>query len=122
MIGACKKAGLVLREGVFALGVLALLLLSFAHQPVALPADNLVRVQAAQLQADWCGNTPNGEHEKHGPCHACRVSVADLPGPGQKAEAAFGCGLRVAYFQPKADLVLRSHRSSNATRAPPIIL
>lgn len=66
-------------ELVRALAVLALVFLSYAHQPVAAsPLDHDVLTVA--VTASFCGDTP--ADSSHAPCHACRVgSGADLPPP-----------------------------------------
>ena len=70
-----------------ALAVLALVFLSFAHQPVAVAhPDDGPRWALADLS--FCGTAPDGE-AGHMPCHACRAGVADLPPAPCVAEPAY---------------------------------
>jgi hypothetical protein len=112
-------AGDILREVLFALAALAMLLLAFAHQPVlaspaALPVASYVPVNTV-----YCGDGPADSHHSQGPCHACRVSAAALPPPPSDAEPAFFETLAVGYvvFEarfPQEDAVHRPH-----ARGPP---
>jgi len=62
-----------------ALAVLALVFLSFSHQPSMRLAHDHESVSAA-VTASWCGDAP--ADTTHAPCHACRIgSGADLPPP-----------------------------------------
>jgi hypothetical protein len=67
------------RDIASALAVLALVFLSYAHQPVSVaPHQDLL---TAAVTADFCGGVPVGE-QTHAPCHACRIGGgADLPPP-----------------------------------------
>lgn len=64
-----------------ALAVLALVFLSFGHQPsIGLAQDH--EALSAAVSASWCGDAP--ADTTHAPCHACRIgSGADLPPPGE---------------------------------------
>lgn len=66
-------------ELVRALAVLALVFLSFGHQPaVAVAHDH--EVLTAAVTASMCGDAP--ADTTHAPCHACRIGGgADLPPP-----------------------------------------
>lgn len=68
-----------------ALGVLAIIFLSFVHQPMPAAAhqiDGDFPVLTAGLDLSYCGDMPMGEDGKaHAPCHACRVLGAALPPP-----------------------------------------
>lgn len=65
-------------EVIKALAVLALVFLSFAHQPVAVAQpDGAAQWSVADLS--YCGSAPDGDEAGHMPCHACRAGVADLP-------------------------------------------
>jgi hypothetical protein len=72
-------------EVVRALGVLAIVFLSFVHQPMPAAAQQFDLdgpVLTAGLDLSWCGDMPMGEDGKaHSPCHACRVLGAALPPP-----------------------------------------
>lgn len=63
-----------------ALAVLALVFLSFAHQPAAAVTPHIDTLTAA-VTASYCGDVPADEGA-HAPCHACRIGGgADLPPP-----------------------------------------
>ncbi len=62
-----------------ALAVLALVFLSFGHQP-AFAAHVDHETLTVAVTADFCGDTP--ADPSHAPCHACRIGGgADLPPP-----------------------------------------
>lgn len=63
-----------------AFAVLALVFLSFGHQPAgALVLDH--EVLTATVTASYCGDVP-ADGKAHAPCHACRIGGgADLPPP-----------------------------------------
>jgi hypothetical protein len=68
----------LLRDLAGALAVLALVFLSYAHQPVSLAAQQ--QTLSAAVTADFCGGVP--DRQSHAPCHACRIGGgADLPPP-----------------------------------------
>jgi hypothetical protein len=68
-----------------ALGVLAIVFLSFVHHPMPASAqqiDSDSPVLTAGLDLSFCGDMPMGEDGRaHSPCHACRVLGAALPPP-----------------------------------------
>lgn len=66
-----------------AVAVLALVFLSFAHQPI----DIAVAEDGAWTFAEitYCGGEPD-QDGGHSPCHACRFGIADLPQPPCVAE------------------------------------
>lgn len=75
-----RLVGQMIGESLRALAVLALLFLSFAHQPVsALPASDTLSLAASGLS--FCGDPVSGEDHGNAPCHACRVAGAALPPP-----------------------------------------
>ena len=62
-----------------AFAVLALVFLSFGHQPATAVAHDH-DVLTAAVTASWCGDAP--VDTSHAPCHACRIGGgADLPPP-----------------------------------------
>lgn len=69
------------REMIKALAVLALIFLSFAHQPItiSLATDGDSGWTLADLS--YCGAPPGEDGGGHLPCHACRVGGAALPPP-----------------------------------------
>ncbi|RDE10474.1 hypothetical protein [Pelagibacterium lacus] len=75
-------------EVIKALAVLALIFLSFAHQPIEVPqADgDAFSFQLADLS--YCGGAPDGDGGGHVPCHACRSGDIDLPPAPSIAEPA----------------------------------
>jgi hypothetical protein len=67
-------------ELVRALAVLALVFLSYAHQPVN-AAPHQHDTLTAAVTADFCGGVP-ADRQPHAPCHACRIgNGAALPPP-----------------------------------------
>lgn len=103
-----------------ALTVLALLFLSFAHQPVTL-GQGLVADSFYQF-ADFsiCGDGPSDRKTVHGPCHACRVAVADLPPPPCEAEPAYADFVALV-FDPDNNPALSSlPGDAYNPRAPPV--
>ncbi|MGN6490158.1 MAG: hypothetical protein ACTHLT_20355 [Devosia sp.] len=69
----------LLRDIARALAVLALVFLSYAHQPVSVAAQHATL--SAAVTADFCGGVP-ADSQSHAPCHACRIGGgADLPPP-----------------------------------------
>lgn len=110
----------IFEEVIKALAVLALVFLSFAHQPVAVaqPDDGL-HWSVADLS--YCGSAPDGEGDRHMPCHACRVGIADLPPVPCVVEPAY-----VAFadtgFELGDDFAVSQHGFSPANpRAPPAL-
>lgn len=68
-------------ELVRAFAVLALVFLSFGHQPAAALAHDH-DVLTAAVTASFCGDTP--ADTTHAPCHACRIGGGvDLPPPSE---------------------------------------
>lgn len=75
-------------EAIKALAVLALVFLSFAHQPVSLAsADDSSHWTVADTS--YCGSGADGDGAGHAPCHACRVGAIDLPPAPCTAEPAY---------------------------------
>jgi hypothetical protein len=67
-------------ELIRALAVLALVFLSYGHQPVAGASPHHNTLTAA-VTTDFCGGVP-ADGQTHAPCHACRIGAgADLPPP-----------------------------------------
>jgi hypothetical protein len=73
-------AALLVRDIAKALAVLALVFLSYGHQPIAtqqLDHD----VLTAAVTSSFCGD-PLDDNSTHAPCHACRIGAgADVPAP-----------------------------------------
>lgn len=73
-------ARLTITEVLRALGVLALVFLSFAQAPVAAVTTGPAAIATA-LDMSYCGDLPD-DPKAHAPCHACRTgSAAALPPP-----------------------------------------
>lgn len=72
--------GQMIGETLRALAVLALLFLSFGHQPIAVsPAADTLSL--ATIATSWCGGPVSDEDRGHAPCHACRIAGSALPPP-----------------------------------------
>ncbi|WMT88040.1 hypothetical protein NO932_05375 [Pelagibacterium sp. 26DY04] len=108
-------------EIVKALAVLALVFLSFAHQPVAVAqVDDGPQWAVADLS--FCGSGPDDGDAGHAPCHACRAGIADLPPAPCVAEPAY-VALGEAGFELSDDLVVLQQAYSSANpRAPPALV
>lgn len=94
-----------------ALAVLALVFLSYAHQPVGAAQALEHDVLTAAVTASFCGDAPE-DGKAHAPCHACRIGGgADLPPPCEGlvhlpavAEPAFAEAAAVAHVVPPPDI------------------
>lgn len=104
-------------EAIKALAVLALVFLSFAHQPVAVAqADD--GPQWAVSDLSYCGGAPDGE-AGHLPCHACRAGVADLPPAPSMAEPAYVAFAETGFALVDDFMVGQRGFSPANPRAPP---
>ena len=119
-IGHCSL--LVLREAVLALSVLALVFLSFAHQPAAINADRGGVAVYAVSALSFCGDGAAGDKTGHSPCHACRVSVGEVPPPPCDAVPAYRGFATTDYVQSVSQPKPALHLSPLGARAPPIIV
>ena len=101
-----------------ALTVLALVFLSFAHQPVAVAQpDDALAFSVADLS--YCGSSPDGDQGGHAPCHACRAGLADLPLPPCVAEPAYAGFARAAFVIADDAPLAQYLFSVRNPRAPP---
>lgn len=101
-----------------ALAVLALVFLSFAHQPTAANAGDLLLASQAGQGLSFCGDAPDDE-AGHAPCHACRSDLGTLPQPPCVATSAYASSVVQAIVREDATFVLaRTHRP-DFPRAPP---
>lgn len=107
-------------EAVKALAVLALVFLSFAHQPVAVAsADDGFAFSLADLS--YCGSSGDGTGD-HAPCHACRAGMAGLPPAPCVAEPAH-VQLAIIDFPRAAGPAGPGHQYFPASpRAPPALV
>jgi hypothetical protein len=102
-------------ELVRALAVLALVFLSFVHQPAAATGNDGFTATSVH---EFCGS-PHDEPAGHAPCHACRADPAVLPAPPATAEPAFWL-VAAAPCRDARDAVVRVDLRSPANpRAPP---
>lgn len=107
-------------EVIKALAVLALVFLSFAHQPVAVAhPDEGTHWSVADLS--FCGSAPDGDGAGHAPCHACRVGIADLPPAPCVAEPAFVAFAEVGFDLGEELAVEQPGFSPANPRAPPAL-
>lgn len=104
-----------------ALAVLALVFLSFAHQPVAIaqPADGDV-FSLADIHS-YCGS-PAEEEPGHAPCHACRAGVADLPAAPCVAEPAYLAFADAGFVLSDETAPAQTEFSPANPRAPPALV
>jgi len=101
----------LVRDIARALVVLALVFLSYAHQPVGVSQALEHDVLTAAVSASFCGDAPE-DGKAHAPCHACRIGGgADLPPPCEglvhlpmAAEPAFPERAAVAFVVAPPDI------------------
>ena len=114
-----QLTGRTLRELILAMGLLALVFLAFGHQPASAgAADPGFRFADGSVPV-FCGDAPGEDAGAHGPCHACRVSAADLPPPPCDAKAAFTGFAVIAYPPVEPAMAHRVPHLLKASRAPP---
>ena len=108
--------GVMVRETLLALLVLALGFLNFGHSSVALAADGHLVVTGSS----YCGNPLTPDRGDHTPCHACRIgNAADLPPvPADIAPVAFAATAVIYAAPPAASTALVFGLAANP-RAPP---
>lgn len=107
----------IAKEAVKALAVLALVFLSFAHQPVQVPTgDDGFSFAVSDLS--YCGAV-DGDAGGHAPCHACRVSLADLPPPPCVAEPAYLAFATLDYAPADSVAFAQPGYTLRNPRAPP---
>ncbi|MBK8084480.1 MAG: hypothetical protein IPK28_12075 [Devosia sp.] len=101
-----------------ALGVLALIFLSFGHAPAPSLAGG-EDVLTAAVDFSYCGDDPSGTDSAHAPCHACRVLGAALPPPaGGLIDLRLALGADFAQAMPELP-VLAPVRGLPEARGPP---
>jgi hypothetical protein len=104
-----------------ALAVLALVFLSFGHQPAG--ATHLDHdVLSAAVTASYCGDATD-DGTPHAPCHACRIDGgADLPPlPCAGIEAPIAVA-SVAYFGATVRSPIATEHGSSRPRGPPALV
>lgn len=102
-----------------ALGVLALIFLSFGHAPVvASPIGTDILTAAVDL--GYCGES-SADDTQHGPCHACRVVGAALPPPPSVAIDAPTAAAPVAFFRGCPTGASHLVETVACPRAPPAL-
>ncbi|WP_404402935.1 hypothetical protein [Pelagibacterium halotolerans] len=107
-----------------ALAVLAVFFLSFGYGQAQAPvfADDSVSAQSVYSTVSYCGQGPGEHGPACGPCHACRVTIADLPPPPSIAEPAYLGFSRIVYIVEDVEPAHNfGHRPANP-RAPPALV
>jgi len=112
----------MVRDIASALAVLALVFLSYAHQPInaahALDHD----VLTASITADFCGDAPE-DGKVHAPCHACRIGGgADVPPPPCAGIEAPIAVASVTYFGATVRSPIVTEHGSSRPRGPPALV
>lgn len=112
----------IMRDIASALVVLALVFLSYAHQPInaahAVDSD----VLTAAITADFCGDAPE-DGKAHAPCHACRIGGgADVPTPPCAGIAAPIAVASVTYFGATVRSPIITEHGSSRPRGPPALV
>jgi len=104
-----------------ALGVLALIFLSFVHAPVPGFAGDQ-DVLTAAVDFSYCGDDPVGTDRAHAPCHACRVLGTALPPPPCAAIAAPVASTPAPWFGAVVSTADRLAQLAARPRAPPALV
>lgn len=104
-----------------ALAVLALIFLSFAHQPIEVPqaGGDAFSFQLADLS--YCGGAPDEDGGGHVPCHACRSGDIDLPPAPCVAQPAYAGFVVAAFFVADMAVADQFGYSASHPRAPPAL-
>lgn len=113
---------MIVRELTVALGILALVFLSFGHQPVGLRAADGLYLLADGSVPVFCGSSPAGENGSRagGGCDACRI-VAGIALPEAPCNGAerFALATRVLGSYADVPVILRGLNRAIRPRAPP---
>jgi hypothetical protein len=110
-------SGLILREALLALLVVALVFLNFGH--VAVQASGELHYTAES----WCGAPAAPDSPAHAPCHACRIGQgADLPPPCGVAEPVLFATTPVVYAAPALDPPAPQTIRPALARGPPALV
>lgn len=112
---------MIVRELAAALGVLALVFLSFAHQPVGSSTTDGLYLLSDGSVPIFCGSGPAGENGSlGGGCDACRIAAGialpDVPCGGTER---FALAAQVPGFYSDALVILRHLNRAVRPRAPP---
>lgn len=112
----------ILRDIASALAVLALVFLSYAHQPLNVAHALDHDVLSASITADFCGEQPDGG-KGHAPCHACRIGGgADVPVPPCAGIEAPIAVASVTYFGATVRSPIVTAHGSSRPRGPPALV
>lgn len=107
------------KEVIKALAVLALIFLSFGHQPIDIAPTANGDSGWTLADLSYCGAPPGEDSGGHLPCHACRVGGAALPPPPCAAlDAPLGF-TRAAFGAYTLAFAPRPVVTSTHPRAPP---
>ncbi|MCD7060205.1 hypothetical protein [Pelagibacterium xiamenense] len=111
-------------EAIKALAVLALIFLSFAHTPAQSSdfGDDGAYAVSAYSAVTYCGQGPEDDGAGHGPCHACRAGIADLPAPPCSADPAYSGFARIAFVHESENPVYEAADGPANPRAPPALV
>ena len=102
-----------------ALAVLALVFLSFAHQPAAIAGDGTDVLGNPTAGLSYCGGEPDDDGADHVPCHACRFDPAALPQPPCVATLAYALFVAFAVSRGEGVIVYPDVYRPDSPRAPP---
>jgi hypothetical protein len=112
----------ILRDIASAFAVLALVFLSYVHQPINLEHALGHDVLTASLTADFCGEQTD-EGKAHAPCHACRIGGgADVPAPPCAGIAAPIAVASVTYYGATVRSPIITALGSSRPRGPPALV
>lgn len=111
----------IVRDIASAFAVLALVFLSYAHQPIKIAHALDQDVLSASITADFCGDAP--VDTTHAPCHACRIDGgADVPAPPCAGIAAPIAVAAVTYFGATVRPPIVTAHGSSRPRGPPALV
>lgn len=117
-----KRLRLVAREVAAAFGVLSLMLLSMAHQPLGVGGVEAYRLADGRLPV-ICGPgvLPNGEAERSWECEACRISSGvNVPSSTCQTPEHFSLKTHLIVGSHDEPLVLQYTGRVQMPRAPPV--
>lgn len=115
-------AAQIVRDIASALAVLALVFLSYAHQPINIAHALDHDILSASITADFCGEQTD-EGKAHAPCHACRIGGgADVPAPPCAGIAAPIAVASVTYYGATVRSPIVTTLGSSRPRGPPALV
>lgn len=112
---------MIVRELAAAFGVLALVFLSFAHQPVGPRTAGELYLLSDGSVPIFCGSGPAGENGSlNGGCDACRIAAGiALPDAPCRGTERFALATQMPGFHSDTPVIQRRLNRAIRPRAPP---